>query len=154
MFWLLKMTRDEFLEHFADLRDDQLHTLRRSARLDGWSQDQSFYVELCKQFFGGDSVDLLKRQRFVQIIREMVYTDGRSLHALLWIADHSMHDPETYGGDGLNALAGVWLYLQRAKLTEEGRENLRMWMNRFKQETEYLAFNAEQCLRLLATADA
>lgn len=147
------MDRTEFLSRFADLTDNELHTLRRSGRLDTWPKDQSFYVELCKQFFLADSPAIDDRQRFVQILREMLYTDGRTLNALLWIADQAYSNPERYGGNGLNSLAGIWCFLQRADLTEESKKNLRAWMNRFQEEKEYLAFNAEQCLRLLDSQD-
>jgi hypothetical protein len=146
------MDRNEFLSRFADLADDQLHTLRRSARLNDWPKDQSYYVELSKRFFDGDSFDFDERQRFVCILREMIYTDGRTLAALLWIADKALSEPEFYGGNGLNSLAGIWCYLQWAELTDDGKENLRWWMNRFREEKEYLAFNAEQCLMLLDSA--
>jgi hypothetical protein len=62
------MDRTEFLSRFADLANDQLHTLRRSARLDEWPKDQSFYVEISKLFFVGDPFDIDERQRFVQIL--------------------------------------------------------------------------------------
>ncbi|XZE18288.1 hypothetical protein SH449x_003576 [Pirellulaceae bacterium SH449] len=147
------MDRNEFLSRFADLADDQLHTLRRSARLDEWPKDQSFYVEISKLFFVDDPFDIDERQRFVQILREMIYTDGRTLAALLWIADRALSEPRLYGGNGLNSLAGIWCFLQWAELNEDGKENLRGWMTRFLEEKEYLAYNAKQCLELLDSAE-
>jgi hypothetical protein len=83
----------------------------------------------------------------------MIYTDGRTLAALLWIADRALSEPRLYGGNGLNSLAGIWCFLQWAELNEDGKENLRGWMTRFLEEKEYLAYNAKQCLELLDSAE-
>ncbi|XZE21497.1 hypothetical protein SH449x_001400 [Pirellulaceae bacterium SH449] len=147
------MDRNEFLSRFADLADDQLHSLRRSARLDDWPKEPSFYIELSKLFFTGDPHNVDERQRFVSILREMVYTDGRTLAALLWIADRALLEPQLYGGNGLNSLAGICCFLEWADLAEDEKQNLRRWMIRFLEERKYLAFNAEQCLKLLDSSE-
>lgn len=143
------MDRTEFMSLFADLADSELHTLRESSRLNDLVRDQSFYVDLCKQFFDGDPHNIDERQRFVGILIAMIHTDGRTKNALLWIADQAYSNPELYGVNGLNSLAGIWSFLQWADLTVDEEENIRGWMTKFRQEKQYLANNAEQCLRLL-----
>ncbi len=143
------MNRSEFLRLFADIPDDKIHTLRSSSRLSGWPEDQSFYVELSKEFFTSDEADGYDLQRFAAILREMLYTDGRTMQAMLWIAEQAYQTPSRYGGHGLNALAGICNFLRRYKLDDQARLKMRTWMERFQQEPRYLAHNAGHCIQLL-----
>lgn len=119
------MDRTEFMSLFADLADSELHTLRESSRLNDLARDQSFYVDLRKQFFDGDPHNIDERQRFVGILLAMIHTDGRTKNALLWIADQAYFNPELYGVNGLNSLAGIWSFLRWVELTVDEKESFR-----------------------------
>ncbi|HEV3004890.1 MAG TPA: hypothetical protein VGX78_10535, partial [Pirellulales bacterium] len=51
--------------------------------------------------------DSQRRQRFVQILREFVYHDGRTFEALLLVAERAAQFPDAYFSNGVNALAGI-----------------------------------------------
>ena len=147
------MDRHEFLSHFAQLADAQLHQLRSSDALTGWPREQEFYLSLAKEFFHGgeeDSVACMERQRFVRILQQKIYTDNRSFLALLWIAQEASRLPELYDGDGLNALAGISAYLRRKPpISDSSRKRLVQLFESFLAQ-ESLENNSRRCLEALA----
>jgi hypothetical protein len=147
------MNRNEFLACFAHLADNELNQLRRSEALRDWSREQGFYLALAKEFFHGgedDCEECLERQRFVRILQEKIYTDDRSFQALLWIAQEAYRHPDLYGGNGLNALAGISAYLARKPpISDTGREYLVRLFESFLSQ-RYLENNSRRCLEALA----
>jgi hypothetical protein len=131
--------------HFPDSLSE-LHTLRNSPRLAQWPQDLAFYVSLTKEMFPGAPDQWRDRQRFVSILCEMLYTDGRSLDALMYIAEMAAQDPN-YEGNGINALAGMYCRLLRHG--PSGHAHLLDTFQRLAR-TPALAVNAKQCAKLVS----
>ena len=70
------------------------------------------------------------------------------LHGLR-IANLAHFDPELYGPNGFNALAGVLFFRWRFQLDEAGIQNLRSSWNSIAAEPKYLRENALLCLEEL-----
>jgi hypothetical protein len=51
------MNASEFLARFADVPDNLIHELRRSARLDEWQSEPELYLNVAKQLFPGPAED-------------------------------------------------------------------------------------------------
>ena len=143
------MNIELFLESFSDLPDAELHTLRRTPRLDEWPADASLYLDLAKQAFPGPSEDRERRQRFVRLLREFLYHDGRTFGALMYITEQASKAPEEYGANGINSLAGIYCYLNMDREAPVSDEELVANFERYADVHE-LSVNARQCLRVLS----
>jgi hypothetical protein len=138
------MTVDSFFDHFSDLADGELHKLRRTPRLDQFPPQPSFYVDLTNRLFPGYPHDWERRQRFVSILREFLYHDGRTFDALLAVADEAVRSPDEYDSNGVNSLAGISCYLHMNRPVPFSDEELLARLARFSQ-TAALAHNARNC---------
>ena len=142
------MKIDSFMNTFADVADSELHTLRRTSRLDRWPQSPSFYFELTEQLFPGPPEDWQRRQRFVAILRELLYHDGRSFLALLRVAEETVRSPKEYTANGVNALAGISCYLGMNRKIPLPEKDLIAAFDRFL-EVPCLEHNARLCRQAL-----
>ncbi len=142
------MNAAEFLTRFADVSDTQLHTLRRSSRLDEWPADQALYLGVTKELFPGPPEDWEGRQRFVQILCEFLYHDGRTFDALIYIVEQAFQAPQEYDSNGKNALAGIWCYLNCNGVTMISDATLVETFERFAN-IPALAHNAKNCRDLI-----
>ena len=142
------MKIDSFMNAFGDLVKGELHTLRRTSRLDRWPQSPSFYFDLTEQLFPGPPEDWERRQRFVAILREFLYHDGRSLLALLRVAEETVRSPEKYMTEGVNALAGIRCYLNMNRKVPPPEKDLIAAFDRFL-EVPCLEHNARLCRQTL-----
>ncbi len=141
------MKWQDFLEAFHDVSGEQIHTLRRSERLAQWPADQSFYLEIAKQMFPAERYEFNLRQRLVDIFRGMLYTDGRTLSALLHIAKIASDDPDCFGSTGVQALAGICCYFDVSGY--DGHEELRPFFEQLAK-TQVLSHNANRLATRLA----
>jgi hypothetical protein len=145
------MTSEEFMRHFADLDLPGLTSLRATERLmDNFPLAPEFYTDLAQQLYDGHTMNGQTRFRFGQILREFLYSDDRTLMALLWIADQALRRPELYGPDGCNALAGIRCYLDWADLTSEIRQSLAFRFASYFDCSD-LSHNARSCHRIVTS---
>jgi hypothetical protein len=144
----MQMTPSEFLASFDDVHDSQLHTLRFSDRVAQWTEAPEFYLDLAKQMIPGDPDAWPERQRLISILREMLYTDGRSLAALLYVAETAASNSE-YSGSGISALAGIYCFLY-----SHGAGDYADLLDTFERlaQTPALTNNALRCAQLVSNA--
>jgi hypothetical protein len=106
------------------------------------------YLDLTEQLFPGPPEDWERRQRLVAILREFLYHDGRSLLALLRVAEETVRSPEEYKTNGVNALAGISCYLSMNREVPLPEKDLITSFNRFLK-VPCLEHNARLCRQAL-----
>ncbi len=150
---MMVRTGEEFFDFFSDISLLDMHQLRDSPLLEGWPPDQVFYVSIATEFFDHFGDDGEKRQKFVQIMRQMAIHDGRTFSALIWIAQLETLDPYRYTGVGVNSLAGLANGLRNAALSEEDKAIWRNCLEPFlAANVEGVACNAKACLNIIDSA--
>jgi hypothetical protein len=137
------------MKFFSDYTDLQLYQLRDSGILDELPMNSEYYEQLVPEFFEDEGENWEERQRFVQILREMLYRDGRTLNALLSIAEIAAQFPDIYEPNGVNALAGIGCYLNCTQLEAEKVPPLIQILRKYASNSTTLATNARACLRAL-----
>jgi hypothetical protein len=141
------MNATDLLDRLSQYADDELCSLRHSRILDKFPTDPLVYTKIAQDFFANCNDDWQRRNRIVSIFREFLYHDGRSFEALLLIAARALSEP-VYGHDGINALAGIWCYLNLNQPAPVRDEELLARFRKYANNTE-LQINARNCCQLI-----
>ncbi len=144
------MKPQDLLRSLSALSNEDLRTIQNSTVFGNLPTDPTYYEEVVSLYWNGSLRGFSLRNRIVTILTSLAVVDGRSVPALLRIANEAYTDPELYGPNGCNSLAGLLFFLWRFKLDEPSIENLRISLNRFAVESQYLRDNALLCLAELA----
>lgn len=137
----------ELLKRFSKYSQQQLAALRRTPVLDQLPTEFAEYTDIAKTYFAGVNDDWAGRQRLVSILCELLYHDGRSFHALLWIAGRAVWEPE-YVANGMNSLAGLSCYLNMDRPAPLSDEELLEHLKDYAANPD-LRHNAERCRDLI-----
>jgi len=131
------MTPTKFIASFSDIADDDMHTFVN--RVKKWTNDPAVYLSLAEQLITipANPEECMK---LASIFRGMISVDGRTLPALLYIADAATKDRE-YEMLGIYALAGIRGFLLR----EPAQHVLSVETFRNLARTPALEINATQC---------
>lgn len=148
------MDINHFLAGFAAIPDHELHKLRRTPKLDEWPTDEAFYFDLTRKMFseprqaGPPWTQPMRRHRFVCILSEFLYHDGRTFSVLMHIADLAGREPEVLGTHGVNALAAIWCYLNMGWPIPMPEEQVLSLLKGY-ESVAVLSHNAARCLNAL-----
>jgi hypothetical protein len=145
---------NHFLAGFAATPDHELHKLRRTPKLDEWPTDEAFYFNLTRTMFSEPRqndppwAQPMRRQRFVGILCEFLYHDGRTFSVLLHIAELASREPAELGMHGVNALAAIWCYLNMGRPIPMPEEQVLSLLKGY-ESVAVLSHNAARCLNAL-----
>lgn len=140
---------------FEGAADEQLvypPTARVQAMVEQAPADASEYVRLGDEAFStlvlvADERDEVEFERFLSVLRLLLYVDGRSERGLLRVAELA-YTNETKAEMGINALAALANHY-RSSAPDVDIEDLVAKLKRYETNA-LLAHNARTCLRLIA----